>query len=215
MKKQRKFTWKKFWRLIWPILLFIAYAFCQELSLKLPLVAVGISAVLGLVLIKYNFNKTTQRQLKHPVRSSILLILGSLIAIFLINICYQAILQQFSITIPLGDNQKILNQLGKKNLMSLAFLTILIGPVFEEGIFRLGFISFKNKNWTIISSCFSALLFALVHVSGTWNVWVFGEYLIISIIFTLLYVYTRDMRYSLALHVSYNTLVFLAILAML
>lgn len=213
MKAEKKFTWRKFWQLIWPVLLFILYAFCQILSLHSAILAIILTIIIGYFTLRYH--KTTPRKLQHPVRSSMLLVTGSIILIFLLNMCYQLVLNQFHIQIPVGDNQQILNQLGRKNITALFYLTVLIGPVFEESIFRLGFISFKNKNWTIISSILSAIFFALAHVSGTWNTWVFGEYLIISTVFTLVYLYMRDLRYSLMVHVIYNSLVFLVILSML
>lgn len=202
-----KNTIKSSLRFIWPPALLIVYAFCQYFALSKNLWANLLALVVTLILLAFalKYQKTKPRKFKHPISKKISLILLAALAIIICLLFFGLAYYYLSNgQIPSSKNQEELQQLAKLGKWHILFEAVFMGPIFEETIFRLGLISFKNKNWTLFTSIFSMISFAGMHMIGTFNIWSMVPYLIISIFLTLLYVYTKDMKCNILLHMLYN-----------
>ena len=85
------------------------------------------------------------------------------------------------------------------NVWNVVFLVIL-GPLFEEWIFRKELISRTRKYGEKTAIVFSALFFALVHM----NLFQFFYAFALGLMFGYVYVRTSKLRYSVAMHMIVN-----------
>lgn len=194
-------------RFIWPPVLLLIYAFCQLFILSKNIWANLVAAIITLAVLGFalKYQKTKPKKFSYPIRQKLLLVVYAIFGIVICLMIYGYIYYLVSNgEIPNSKNQEILQDLAKMSKLRIFIETVLMGPIFEETIFRLGLISFKNKQWTIGTSIFSIICFAAMHMIGTFNLWVIIPYLIISVFLTLLYVYTKDMKCNILLHILYN-----------
>lgn len=198
----------KFINIIKPLLVFILYFFCQSFMLSrnigFNILAIVLTALVLIIAIKHP--RVPMRKFKKKVITKALIVISALVAILCLLGLYVYLLSILSIQEPRSYNQYTLIQLAKHNLIRVIIEAVLIGPVFEEVIFRLELIVFKNKIWLTATSIISGLLFAAAHIVGSISVLTLIPYLIISIVFTVTYLVTRDIKCNIILHCLYNSL---------
>ncbi|WP_436949266.1 CPBP family glutamic-type intramembrane protease [Staphylococcus shinii] len=115
-------------------------------------------------------------------------------------------------------------RLNEKNDEGLSMITVLVGtgltaPIIEEIIFRgvlfiviLTASSYlQNKNNSKIDKLgiisffiFSSLFFGFVHVAKGYDIENIGGYLVSGIILSLIFVFTRDIKIGIAIHMIIN-----------
>lgn len=210
MKKTFVSIGKTIWPYLWPILLFIVYMIAQMLVFNYTWVSIIIAIIVASLIIPYH--KVRPRQFKRKWWTKILIVFCALVALLLTLVAFQAILEHFHIKVATSRNQMIIKRAVKDNLFAMGVDTIFMAPIFEEGIFRLGMISFKNKYWLIITSILSTAFFAACHIVGSINIFVFITYMIPGLYLMLTYVYTKDVRCDILLHMLYNGLAFMVLL---
>lgn len=78
--------------------------------------------------------------------------------------------------------------------------TVILAPIFEEILFRYGVIGYARRygEWNAI--IVSAVIFGLIHT----NVFQFFYAFLLGIMFGYIYVYTRQLKYTIGLHVLFN-----------
>lgn len=200
----------KILRLFSPLILFAVYMICQLLAINYLWLAVILTLLMAIPIIRYQ--KVPPRDFKHPLVVKSLLIFGALWLIILTIATYSAWLQFKHIAFATPENQRVFNQQVKRNLPAASVLTLLMAPIFEEGIFRLCLISFKSRFWLVFSTICSMLLFAAMHIVGSISMLTLSLYLIPTLYLTLTYVITRDIRCSMILHLLYNAITLTSLL---
>lgn len=200
----------KILRLFSPLILFILYIICQLLALNYLWLAVVLALVTAIPIIRYQ--KVPPRNFKHPLVVKLLLIFGALFLMILTLAAYSTWLQHNHIGFTTPKNQQVFNQQVKRNLPAASVLTLIMAPIFEEGIFRLCLISFKNRFWLIFSTLGSMLLFAAMHIVGSISILTLILYLIPTLYLTLTYIITQDIKCSMILHLLYNAITLTSLL---
>jgi membrane protease YdiL (CAAX protease family) len=78
--------------------------------------------------------------------------------------------------------------------------TVILAPIFEEILFRYGVIGYARRygEWNAI--IVSAVIFGLIHT----NVFQFFYAFLLGIMFGYIYVYTRQLKYTIGLHILFN-----------
>lgn len=209
MKKCYKIT-KNFLAKTWPFWLFVIYAITQLTLLKNIWAAALITLLVAIPLFRYY--KIEPRQFQKKWFTKILIVFGALILLLLTVILFSLLLKYLHIPLETSKNQLSLQKMAKANFPKIAFDTVIMAPIFEEGVFRAGLISFKNKAWLIISSILSTAFFAVCHIAGSINIFVFISYLIPGTYFMLTYLYTRDVKCNILLHMLYNSVALVALI---
>lgn len=200
---------KKFLESIWPFWLFIAYAIAQFTMIKYIWASVLITLLAAIPLFRYH--RVEPRKFHKKWFTKFLIVFCALILLLLTSVLFSQILKYLHIPLETSKNQLALRKMAQANLPKIAFDTLIMAPIFEEGVFRAGLISFKNKIWLVVSSIFSTALFAVCHIAGSINIFVFISYLIPGTYFMLVYVYTRDVKCDMLLHMLYNCLALIAL----
>ncbi len=106
------------------------------------------------------------------------------------------------------ENEQTLNQIVTQVNPLFKLLIVFVGPVVEELIFRgflFNIILKQDKRWAkILAVILGGLLFGLMHEPS------FSVYLIVywgmGIILSGVYVWTKDLRYSIVVHILNNSL---------
>lgn len=134
------------------------------------------------------------------------------------------IIDLFALTENNSQNQTKLNGIAGVNTRLLTYLimySIFIAPIVEEFLFRyvaIGSIVKQSKVWLYARASIAVILFTLIHVSGELStLWAnpsietflffllaFLTYFIMSSVFTVVYVITGKLRYSIAVHMINN-----------
>lgn len=202
--------WRKIGRFAWPFGLFIIYGICQLLAVKAIWLSLIITGFVLAIVLKYQNIKP--RKFKHQILTKILLILGLLLLLLLTISIYSLCLHNLGLVLPMNPNQAHWQKMSNRFLFVTACETLIMAPIFEESIFRLGIISFKNKYWLIGSNILSISVFALCHLTFSVNLLLFIIYAIPGLYLTLIYDYTRDLKCNMLLHFLYNAIVFLTMM---
>lgn len=111
--------------------------------------------------------------------------------------------------ISTSENQSVINQLFK-NMPVWTFIDgVVIAPIMEELIFRgLFFELFFRKNeraTKVIGVIVNGIMFGALHDTGL----SFPIYALMGILLAWTYVYTKDVKYGMAIHVLNNFIAFL------
>ena len=96
----------------------------------------------------------------------------------------------------------------------LMLVSVLLAPVVEETIFR-GFIyPVIARSWGVMASVFvTGTLFGLLHAAQLWGGWTqIGLLVIVGLVFTYVRAVTKTVFASYALHLSYNSFLFIVFL---
>lgn len=98
------------------------------------------------------------------------------------------------------------SDLRKTGYISYIF-SMLAAPVFEELLFRYGLYNLiKQKFSRTVTVIITAVIFALVH---GYHIQGFISCLSAGMVFTLIYIWTKDIRYCIAAHMSCNIFAFI------
>lgn len=113
---------------------------------------------------------------------------------------------------PQAANQSNLLDLVKNYPWSIKLLAVVGGPIVEEYLFR-GFLmnsfgSLKRRSWQWVSVLISAAVFGFAHVAGKVD-YNFFIYAALGGVLAWTYLRTRDMRYSIGLHMLNNATILL------
>lgn len=182
--------------------------FMQQYELPLLVVEVGLSIFLLLFL---NSRYRKQLRIANPSHfgkdkltgKKILFTLGMFVVMNIIAITFNSLL---SLGTP--DNQEAINQVTAIVPMLAIFNTVFFAPLAEELIFRGIFFNFffnKNRrNSHILAVIVSGIIFGLMH-EVTFSL-AFFFYTIIGWVLAGTYLYTKDLRYSMTIHLLFNLL---------
>lgn len=179
-----------------------------DINLNQPTLILLYSAMFIFIIVfirkKYNDQLNTYNPNgfgKNPLsKKLILFLLGMLFINELLILILNYFIQNIS-----SNQQTIIELIGLKRIIT--FLRVVIyGPILEEYIFRgIFFNYFFNKNnffSNFLAVFVSGIVFALAHeVSLSLNLLL---YCIGGWIFGITYMYTKDIRYSIALHSIHN-----------
>lgn len=130
------------------------------------------------------------------------------IVLYLLHILVQNVFPSLS------PNQEQVSVLMQDRLPFAFIAIVIVGPIGEELLYRKLLASYFFPNMsTKTAICLylltTGLLFALVHKTA--NLYQFSLYGFSGVIYGLLYLYKRDIRHSMALHIVNNFLGFLTI----
>lgn len=108
----------------------------------------------------------------------------------------------------LPANEEIVRDLYSKYLVASLIGNIILGPILEEFVFRLGFNKINNKYIYIL---ISSLIFALFHVIGSITnlislIYIL-PYFVIGSIFTIVYQRSKNVFDSILIHSLHNFVV--------
>lgn len=114
-----------------------------------------------------------------------------------------------------SENQHLINEMLKKTPWLTAYTAVIIAPIIEELIFRGLFYNYffikLGQRWVLVVGIIvNGLLFASIHTS-LWSpsAWI---YFFMGVLFASMYVKTRDLRFSIGLHMFNNALGMLPVL---
>ncbi len=99
------------------------------------------------------------------------------------------------------DMNNILNTLiSNMPLGSVILLTVVLAPIFEELLYRYGVVGYCRRygEWNAI--LISGVIFGLIHT----NLFQFFYAFMLGCIFAYVYIYTRQIKYTIALHMLFN-----------
>lgn len=190
--------------IIYPSLWFMLYFFVQSvwLTVNNTLINICILIITGLTywyivthpIIKPQTRTTILQRLRTLVVILILLLVANMVFGILMNATNQA-----------SANQIAINEIFKFHPIKMLILAIIIGPIFEETVFRRGFISFKKK-YLLLSYAISTLIFALAHMEQTplTDVWTLTAYIMPGLAFGGEYIISKRIQDSILLHICYN-----------
>lgn len=220
IRRKQFHTWSY---IIFGVVTFIIYAFAQAWMFSknifanfLALLATGLVATF--VIYNYKDKNISYNKFfaKFRCKGWPYKILASILGVCLILLglgIYLLVIMKLGMTPGDNNNQDLLVKLASDNKIRFFLETVIMGPIFEESIFRYAMISFKNNKWLLFTSLISVIIFAAAHVAGSPHyLLIFCNYLMPSIGFTLVYDYTEDIRSSMLTHMLYNLVAFSAIM---
>ncbi len=115
-----------------------------------------------------------------------------------VGVIFTAIIALFK---PSGQVENVMLEItGSLHPAVNFFVVVICAPIMEELLFRKVLLSRTAKYGEGISIVFSGLVFGLFH--GNLNQFVYA--FLLGIFFGFIYVKTRDIRYSIALHMGIN-----------
>ncbi len=90
--------------------------------------------------------------------------------------------------------------LGEFTLPQLLVMTVILAPIFEELLFRYGVVGYCRRygEWNAI--IVSGVIFGFIHT----NLFQFFYAFLLGALFAYVYIYTRQIKYTIALHVLFN-----------
>ena len=90
--------------------------------------------------------------------------------------------------------------IGSMALPQILLLTVIMAPIFEELVYRYGLVGYIRRygEWNAIFIC--ALVFGLIHT----NLFQFFYAFLLGGVFGYIYIYTRQIKYTIALHILFN-----------
>lgn len=134
---------------------------------------------------------------------NLLLLIG--IAIFFIEFIYTDILN-----LERPENQKIVEALLAILPITMTIAIIFIAPILEEllfrGIFFNYFLSKNNPTAKYIALLANALIFGVLHEPWLSSISSFIVYSLSGLLLAITYLHTRDLRYSILIHMINNTI---------
>lgn len=189
---------------------FVLYAIAQIVALK---ISVLIALIIAITILYYVLTHPRVKEITFQHKYTKYLIDISLFFAMIFGLLI------ISLTMNLRGsdsyNQQNVIELVKENRWVFLYI-IVIAPIFEETIFRYSIINFKTKKTLIVSTIISIVLFVSLHLSGSTSQIKFAiPYAIPTLGLTTSYIATKDIKCSIILHMAYNALSCLGILAML
>lgn len=197
-----------------PISLFFLYAIVQALSVKKNIILNIIAYIITLCLAIYVHKKPKIKFEKTKYNKTWIRRLGIVIAglFLIISFDYMIKALAYSSGISSANQQELVQSI--KNVPFKSLITIIIiGPIFEETIFRRCLITFTNEKTILTSYIISALIFGIMHMANTSFLNpVIIMYIVPGLAFGAIYIITRKLEYSIIAHVLYNFLAALPII---
>ena len=85
-------------------------------------------------------------------------------------------------------------------LGSVIIITVILAPIFEELLYRYGVVGYCRRygEWNAI--IISGIIFGLIHT----NIFQFFYAFLLGCLFAYIYIYTRQIKYTIALHMLFN-----------
>lgn len=133
---------------------------------------------------------------KIPLKKSIQLVLLGLAATFVVAIVGSLVQSYLGLMDPNIDQT-----IERINTMPVWVLfPLILGPVFEEYIFRKLLLTRCMKRWpTFLSCCITSLVFAALHLN-----WFFFPFFLNSMIYSAIYLKTNRIAEASIVHILYN-----------
>lgn len=123
-------------------------------------------------------------------------------------------------SVEVAQNQQSLEEMAKQGPGALAFvlaLSVLVAPFLEEIIFRGVVLNyfFKGSNWWI-NVILSGVLFGYFHLAGYggFDILAFLQYSSMGIVLAVVYKKTKQIQYSIGLHMLNNSIAAIMLIAM-
>lgn len=221
--KTKAYIIKKFPKSIWimryillPFIWYIIYAFVQMLwlwpKLSCNIIALGITGFcLYRMLTKIQVQPNKSKLTKKPL-NRLLIILAIYVGLIILNLIVGSLM---AVNRQGSANQAAVESLFKYSKFKMIVLAILIGPIFEENIFRRLIIKFNGKSrFKILTSKvifyvtfgLSIIIFALAHMEQTPlnDYYTLLSYCMPGFCFALCYSITKRISDSIILHMLYN-----------
>lgn len=194
-----------------PAAWFGLYAVVQNLWLSKNLILTTLSIAITIWVLYYELThpKTIPREFQSEKTPWLVMGFAFLLMMAIISV-ENALLKPTGIS----ANQTSLNAIMHVSPYMVLAESAIIAPIFEENIFRRCIINFNSSVKLIITSIISMSIFVFAHMIGTsWmQIPVVISYLIPTVCLTGIYDYTRDVKYSMAMHCLYNLLASLTVL---
>lgn len=197
------------------LLIFTAQQFVSAFSLikENPIVAItlgiiGLIGYIGLVLWLKPFKPT---EFKHKWKSHpILRFLGTVVGTYIVMAIASMIIGILKVAMNHTEttaNQSAINSMASNGSIWIVVALLLSAPLFEEFAFRWVIFEkmFPKARW-IAPFLTSTITFAAAHVmaGSMLDVWSWLTYLPMSIIFTALYAWRRDIVLNMSVHFVWN-----------
>ncbi len=152
--------------------------------------------VCGLYVKKKQYTQCIER--KESVRWSNLLYYGALAICVCQILVYAVTTFAFSQIMPIVESSSI----SVENTYVRTIFAIFIAPIFEELLFRMGVLTLLNRKFSKVSSVIlCAVIFAVIH---GYSIQGFLACLVAGLVFTLIYVRTGNIWYSIFVHMICN-----------
>ena len=99
-------------------------------------------------------------------------------------------------------NNTLTSYLQNMSLPMIFFIAVILAPIFEELLYRYGVVGYSMRygEWNAI--ILSAVIFGLVHT----NIFQFFYAFLLGGLFAYIYIYTRQIKYTIAMHILFNFL---------
>ncbi|MFY4506950.1 CPBP family intramembrane glutamic endopeptidase [Lacticaseibacillus rhamnosus] len=170
---------------------------------------IAFGALIAVLMVCYRRLYRQQSPLKvaHPVA----VVLQGIGLLLLIQVTNSLIMQLTHA--PLAANQSNLIKLVHTYPWGIKLLAVVGGPIVEEYLFRgllmNSFGSLQKRSWQWVSVLVSAFAFGFAHVAGSridYNIFIYAA---LGAVLAWTYLRTRDMRYSIGLHILNNATILL------
>lgn len=140
-------------------------------------------------------------------------LIWTLIAILLV-LAVQLICSNIIPNNPSSENQTTLQHLQKNTNLIFNIFLVIVGPSFEELIFRGIFFNYfflqSNRVSNIMGILINGIFFGLCHQLNIFNL-NFVSYTLCGCILATIYLKTRDIRYPYLVHIANNLLALISI----
>lgn len=110
------------------------------------------------------------------------------------------LMEKISLLIGRVPENVVSTMLGETNIWATVLIAGIIGPIFEELMFRKLFIDRLTSYGEITAILFPSLIFALIHG----NLYQFFYAFLLGVIFSYVYIKTGNILYSTGLHIFAN-----------
>ena len=94
----------------------------------------------------------------------------------------------------------LVNSLGQMNLLETFIYVVILAPLFEEILYRYGLVGYCRRYGEWNAVIVSGVVFGFVHT----NLFQFFYTFMIGAFLGYIYIYTRQLKYTIALHMLFN-----------
>lgn len=213
LERVRTKNWLRF------ILLIFLFAIAEATMMSHDL-AIEVVGTLGVAYLILTLNQPKMK--RHSWYFYPIVIALAVMAIFVISVIIGIIRYQVMHGVYAGHNQDAINatlRVNKTHLVPLVLQMSILAPIIEELVFRAGFIGkFRIKVFPHFDLILSSLIFGYLHVLAFNNIgdWLnLASYTLMGFIFGLVYLKTENIWCSIGTHIAYNSLVTVALVAMI
>lgn len=191
-------------------------------SLAIEIIVIVLLATLAMwVLVKWGIRPVSPKFGLHQFKwEKLRYVLWGYLAIIGISMVINLIQVLVNGKVHVAQNQQLLETLAKQGPNRLIFvltLAVLVAPFIEETIFRGIILNyfFKKSNWWI-NVILSGGLFGYFHLMGydSFDIFAFLQYSVMGIVLAIVYKKTKQIQYSISLHLLNNAIGAISIIAM-